>query len=72
MCLGAIYWSRLDRIYYAATRKDAAAAGFDDSFLYDEVALTLDKRSIPMKPLMRTESLAAFEVWRQQADKIVY
>ena len=72
MCLGAIYWSRLDRIYYAATRKDAAAAGFDDSFLYDEVALTLDKRSIPMKHLMRTESLAAFEVWRQQADKIVY
>lgn len=72
MCLGAIYWARLDKVYYAGTRKDAAEAGFDDQFIYDEIEMPLDKRKIPMVPLMRNEALTAFKEWKDKEDKKVY
>jgi len=53
MCLGAIYWTRPDAVYFAATRKDAAEAGFDDDFIYKELGLSADERSIPMKPFFQ-------------------
>jgi len=72
MCLGAIYWARLDAVFYAATRADAAAAGFDDARLYDELALPIEKRKLPMTPLLRDEALAAFELWAAKADRVPY
>ena len=72
MCLGAIYWSRADRIFFAGSREDAAAAGFDDAWLYREVALPIDGRKIPMVPLMRAESQAVFEAWRTSPNRIDY
>ena len=61
MCLGAIYWARPARVFYASTRADAAAAGFDDAFIYEEIARPLQARRIPMEPLMRQEALVVFE-----------
>jgi len=72
MCLGAIYWARLGRLYFAANRLDAAAIGFDDSLIYDELAVPLDKRKIPTINLMREQALAAFSQWRQSATKVPY
>jgi tRNA(Arg) A34 adenosine deaminase TadA len=72
MCLGAIYWARPARVFYAAVASDAADAGFDDAFIYDELKRPPEGRSIPMIPLMRVESLAAFAAWKQQPDKTPY
>ncbi|GAA4308891.1 guanine deaminase [Compostibacter hankyongensis] len=72
MCLGAIYWARPDRVYYAGTRADAAGAGFDDAFIYKEISLPLAERSIPMIPMMKEEALSVFAAWRQKADKQRY
>lgn len=72
MCLSAIYWARIDRVYFAGTREDAAAAGFDDALLYREVALALKQRSIPFVSLMREEGLAAFADWNAKIDKVPY
>jgi guanine deaminase len=72
MCLGAIYWSRLDRLYYGALAADAAQAGFDDSFIYREITLAHSERAIPMVPMMREEALAGFRAWSKKADKIPY
>jgi guanine deaminase len=72
MCLGAIYWARLRKIYYANTRKDAAAIDFDDDFLYREVALPVSRRKIPMKQLLHREALNVFAEWEKKADKIPY
>ncbi|MCO6439850.1 MAG: nucleoside deaminase [Nitrococcus mobilis] len=72
MCLGAIYWARLQVIYYANTRGDAAAIGFDDSFVYDELALPLSQRRIPVRRLLGDEALAVFRVWQEKADKKLY
>jgi guanine deaminase len=72
MCLGAIYWARLDRIYYAAGREDAAAAGFADERLYQELALPIESRSIPMMQALRDEACAAFETWVRKANRIDY
>ena len=63
MCLGAIYWARLDRVYYANTKADAKAAGFDDSFIYDELALPRDRRKLPSVPMMRNEAIKVLEEW---------
>ena len=68
MCLGAIYWARLDRIYYANTKADAAAAGFDDSFIYDELALPRDLRTLPAVPMLRSEAIRAFRLWNDKED----
>lgn len=72
MCLGAIYWARAGRVYYAGTREDAAAAGFDDAFIYDQLSVPPGARSIEMLPLMRAEAQAAFDVWRTQAGRVAY
>ena len=63
MCLGAIYWARLDKVYYANTKNDAKAIGFDDSFIYDELALPRDRRRLPSEPVLRDEAIKAFDIW---------
>jgi guanine deaminase len=72
MCLGAIYWARPARVFFAGTRGDAAAAGFDDALIYEEIARPLSGRRIPMTPLMRDDALRAFREWRQKTDRIPY
>ena len=72
MCLSAIYWARLGRIWYANDQADAAAIAFDDAWLYREVALPLPDRSLPLTQLMREEALAVFRAWDAKPDKIRY
>jgi guanine deaminase len=72
MCLGAIYWARLDNIYFAATREDAAGAGFDDSLIYREVSLPLEQRQIPIHNLLREEGREPFRLWKSFQDKVPY
>jgi guanine deaminase len=72
MCLGAIYWARLARIYFANVAADAAAAGFDDSFIYRELSHPLGQRSIPMVQMMREQALAAFKAWQEKPNKTPY
>ncbi|HEV2690907.1 MAG TPA: nucleoside deaminase [Bryobacteraceae bacterium] len=72
MCMGAIYWARLAKVYYANTRDDAARIGFDDSLIYDQLVLPLDKRKIPMIPLMREQAREAFRDWEKSQTKIRY
>lgn len=72
MCFGAIYWAHLDKIYYANDRKDAADIGFDDDFIYQEIALEPEKRKKPSEILLRTEAMKAFDMWRQKTDKTEY
>ncbi len=72
MCLGAIYWSRIGKLYYAATKDDAAKANFDDSFIYKEFALPKDQRSIPSLQLMRDDAVKVFEAWSDSEDKVTY
>jgi guanine deaminase len=72
MCLGAIYWARLDCIFYGNTRDDAAKIGFDDALMYEEVCGPLDHRKIPMLPLMREQALEAFREWERSASKVPY
>lgn len=72
MCLGAIYWARPDRIYFANSREDAAKVGFDDLFLYEEIPRKISERKIPTQQLMREEALAAFREWEQKQDKTHY
>jgi len=72
MCLGAIYWARPARVYFGNTARDASEAGFDDSFIYQEIAVPYSQRKIPMIPLMRTEALEALRVWEEKRDKIPY
>ena len=72
MCLSAIYWSRLDKIYYANTRDDAKNIDFDDSFIYTEIPKKIDDRKIKMVQMLRDEALKAFEIWDKKVDKIKY
>jgi guanine deaminase len=72
MCLGAIYWARPARVFYAGVAADAADAGFDDAFIYEELQRPPESRSIPMIPLMREESLAVFAAWMRQPNKTPY
>jgi guanine deaminase len=72
MCQGAIYWARPARVFYAGTAADAAAAGFDDAFIYDELKQPPAARCIPMTQLLRGESLAIFEAWKKQENKKSY
>ena len=72
MCLAAIYWSRCDAIFYGASAADAAAAGFDDSFLYQEVSRPVEQRKLATKRLLPDEALESFNTWRAQTDKIEY
>jgi|SRR5579863_3143849 guanine deaminase len=72
MCLGAIYWARLSRVFYGNLASDASKIGFDDSFIYREIAQVLRKRTIPMIGMMRDQALAAFQAWQDKADRIEY
>lgn len=72
MCLGAVYWAHLDKIYYANDRKDAAAIGFDDDFIYQELELKNEDRHKKMELLLPEEAKKAFEMWAQSTDKTEY
>lgn len=72
MCLAAIYWSRCDRIFYGNTAADAAAAGFDDSFLYAEIAKPHNTRELPIIRLLGDKALESFRAWKQQSGRIEY
>ncbi len=72
MCLGAIYWARLSRIYFANADEDAAKIGFDDSMIYRELRQPHSQRKIPMIQMMREEALAAFRAWESKPNKIAY
>ncbi len=72
MCLGAIYWAHLDKIYYANDRKDAAKIGFDDDFIYEELPLKPSERQKPSEILMREEAMEAFRMWQEKEDKTKY
>ena len=72
MCFGAIYWAHLDKIYMGNDRKDAAKIGFDDDFIYQEIALSPEQRKKPSEILLRDEALEAFRMWEEQEDKTEY
>lgn len=72
MCLAAIYWARLDRIYYAGTRTAAAAAGFDDEFLYLEIPRPHAERRVPLMQLLEAEAHVPFDAWKSTSTKILY
>ncbi|MFQ5745974.1 MAG: nucleoside deaminase [Gemmatimonadota bacterium] len=72
MCLGAIYWARPARVYYAAARSDAAAVGFDDAFIYEEIRVHPAERRIPLEPLLPEEGLEPLAAWSRKADRIEY
>lgn len=72
MCLAAIYWARMDAIYFGSTAGDAASAGFDDAHLYNEVRLPVEQRSLPAVNLLREPASAAFAAWREQVGRIDY
>jgi len=72
MCLSAIYWARIPAVYYGNTRSDAAAIGFDDDFIYQQVPLPPDKRTVKMTPFLRDEAQLTFQGWAKKSDKIRY
>lgn len=72
MCLAAAYWARLDRVWYAADRGDAAGVGFDDALLYDEIGLPIAGRKLPMAQLLGGEALAVMRAWRARPDRVRY
>ncbi|WP_346863056.1 nucleoside deaminase [uncultured Draconibacterium sp.] len=72
MCLGAIYWARPDKVFFGATKKDAAAANFDDQFIYEEIELDFEDRHIVFENLMREEAAQVFETWKNKEDKKEY
>ena len=72
MCLGAIYWARPARLFYANTKADAAAIQFDDQFIYEEIALPLGERKLFTKQLLREEALEAFRLWQESNAKVEY
>jgi len=72
MCLGAVYWAGLKKIYYGNSREDAARYGFKDEHIYKEIGRPLDQRQLHFKRLLGTEAIEAFNLWDQKSDKIVY
>jgi tRNA(Arg) A34 adenosine deaminase TadA len=72
MCLAAIYWARIDRIYFANSREDAAAIGFDDAMIYEEVSKPITERKVPTARLRLPEAEAVFDEWRAKPDKVAY
>ncbi|MBR5475363.1 MAG: nucleoside deaminase [Bacteroidaceae bacterium] len=72
MCLGAIYWAHIDKIFYGANKHDAAAVNFDDSFIYRELELPKDRRRVGIEELLPDEAQAAFNAWREKGDRIEY
>jgi tRNA(Arg) A34 adenosine deaminase TadA len=72
MCMGAIYWARPARLYYAGTRGDAARIGFDDAYIYEQLRLPAGERAIPMAQVLREQALAAFAEWERKQDRVMY
>ena len=72
MCLGAIYWAHIDRIYYGNDRKDAREIGFADDFIYEELDRPLSERTVPIVPMLRDEALHSFRLWSEKDDKTEY
>ena len=72
MCLGAIYWARIDKVFYANTKDDAAEIGFDDLYIYDELTCQLHERKLPFFQLLRDEALLAFKKWDVSSSKTLY
>ncbi len=72
MCLGAIYWARLKKMYYGNTKSDARDIAFDDSFIYDEIALAPALRRLDSVQMLHSESIVAFDMWRDKEDKVEY
>ena len=72
MCRSALYWAGVERIFYGNTKQDAKEIDFDDSFIYDQIALDYSERSIPCINIMRDNALEGFKAWREKADKILY
>ncbi len=72
MCLGAIYWARPKKVYFGATKEDAAAIDFDDHFIYNEIEMDFDKRHIEFENLMRDKAKVVFEKWKNKEDKTTY
>jgi tRNA(Arg) A34 adenosine deaminase TadA len=72
MCLGAIYWAHIDRIYYGNTRKDARDIDFADDFIYEELDKPLDGRTVPIIPMLRDEAIESFRLWSEKTDKTEY
>lgn len=72
MCLGAIYWARPEKLYFACSREDAAKAGFDDSYIYDQIAVSIPKRDLKTAQILQTEASKIFESWKKTEDKISY
>ena len=72
MCLGAIYWARFRKVYYGNTKQDAAAIGFDDHFIYEQLDKPLARRSIPMEQLLPEEAKIAFQEWQAHPNKMIY
>jgi guanine deaminase len=72
MCLSAIYWSRIERVYYAATRTEAAAAGFDDTFLYAELAKPVTERKLPLIRMLAEQSQIPFQEWEKNPNRVLY
>ena len=72
MCLGAIYWAHLDKVYYANTKEDAAKIGFDDEFIYAELDLDKDNRKLPMQQLSHEQAIEVFQRWAEKEDKVEY
>jgi tRNA(Arg) A34 adenosine deaminase TadA len=72
MCLGAIMWARIDKLYYAADRVDASRAGFDDELFYTELALPVEKRMLRPTQLLQKEANEVFDKWIEESDKILY
>ena len=72
MCLSAIYWSHIDKIYFGNSREDAAKINFDDKFIYDEFKVSMSHRKIPIIQLCRDEAIMAFKEWEEEVNKIIY
>jgi guanine deaminase len=72
MCMGAIYWARPEKVFYACTREDAAEVEFDDQFIYEELGEKTENRKIDFKNLMRNEALPLFKQWKNKPDRIPY
>jgi len=72
MCLAAIYWAHIPTVYYGNTRQDAAAIGFDDDFIYQQIPLPVEERTVRMQPMLRAEAQVAFRGWSEKPDKVRY
>ncbi len=72
MCLGAIYWAKIDTLYFANTKDDAKDIGFDDSFIYEEIQKPYEQRKMKITRMLRNEALKAFQMWKEKEDKIEY